>query len=79
MDAVCKTHLQSAGADDLELNLFSLPLNFVRSSEETGKIYFEIVEQIKREGSIPIALSARSDSRVSNIGQCILEASLSLR
>jgi dihydroorotate dehydrogenase (fumarate) len=49
-------HLQSAGADGLEVNLFFLPLNFVRSSEETEDIYFEIVEKIKREISIPIAL-----------------------
>ena len=49
-------HLQSAGADGLELNLFFLPLNFSRSSEETEKIYFEIAEKIKREVTIPIAL-----------------------
>lgn len=48
--------LQSAGADGLELNMFFLPLNFSRSGEEIEKAYFEIIEKLKKELSIPIAL-----------------------
>ena len=48
--------LQSAGADGLELNMFFLPMNFDRTAEETEKVYFEIIEKVKKEISIPIAL-----------------------
>ncbi len=48
--------LQSAGADGLELNMFFLPMNFSRSVEETENIYFEVIEKVKKEISIPIAL-----------------------
>jgi dihydroorotate dehydrogenase (fumarate) len=48
--------LQSAGADGLELNMFFLPMDFKRSTEEAEKAYFEIIEKVKREVSIPIAL-----------------------
>ena len=45
--------LQSAGADGLELNMFFLPLNFSRSGEEMEKTYFETIEKLKKELSIP--------------------------
>lgn len=48
--------LQSAGADGLELNMFFLPLNFSRSGEKMEETYFEIIDKIKKEVSIPIAL-----------------------
>ncbi|MBU1387790.1 MAG: dihydroorotate dehydrogenase-like protein [Proteobacteria bacterium] len=48
--------LEEAGADALELNMFFLPSNFNRSSEEPEKIYFQVIEQILREVSIPVAL-----------------------
>ncbi len=66
-------HLQSAGADGLELNLFFLPLNFVRTSEETENIYFEIAEKIKREVSIPIAL--KISHYFTNLGSMIQKLS----
>jgi len=49
-------HLQSAGADGLELNMFFLPLDFSRSGEKMEETYFETIEKIKKEVSIPIAL-----------------------
>jgi dihydroorotate dehydrogenase (fumarate) len=48
--------LESAGADALELNMFFLPSDLGRSSEETERVYFDIVEKVKRQVSIPIAL-----------------------
>jgi dihydroorotate dehydrogenase (fumarate) len=48
--------IQEAGADALELNLFILPSDFNRSAEENEKIYFEIINQIRKTIQIPIAL-----------------------
>ena len=49
-------HLAQAGADALELNMFFLPTDFSRSKKDKEKIYFQIVEKILQEVSIPIAL-----------------------
>jgi dihydroorotate dehydrogenase (fumarate) len=49
-------HLAQAGADALELNMFFLPTDFSRSKEDKERIYFQIVEKILQEVSIPIAL-----------------------
>ena len=48
--------LQTAGADALELNMFFLPSEFGRTREEKEKAYFQIVEKIQKEVSIPISL-----------------------
>jgi dihydroorotate dehydrogenase (fumarate) len=61
--------LQSAGADGLELNMFFLPMDFKRSTEEAEKAYFEIIEKVKREVSIPIAL--KISCHFTNLGPMI--------
>jgi dihydroorotate dehydrogenase (fumarate) len=48
--------IEEAGADALELNLFILPSDFSRSSEENEKVYFDIVKEIRKTVSFPIAL-----------------------
>ena len=48
--------LEKAGADGLELNMFFLPSDLKRSSEEREKEYLRIVERVKSEVRIPIAL-----------------------
>lgn len=48
--------IQEAGADALELNAFILPSDFKRSSEQNEKLYFDIIEQVKKQVTIPIAL-----------------------
>lgn len=48
--------LQDAGADALELNIFALPTNFSTSAEETEQLYFDIIEQVKKEITIPVSL-----------------------
>jgi dihydroorotate dehydrogenase (fumarate) len=48
--------LQSAGADALELNVFFLPSDPRRTSEEIEKSYFDIVERVKSQVSLPVAL-----------------------
>lgn len=48
--------IQDAGADAIELNIFVLPSDLNRSSDENEKMYFEIVEKVRKFVSIPVAL-----------------------
>jgi len=52
--------IQKAGADGLELNMFFLPSDLKRSSEEREKDYFLIVERVLRQVTIPVALKISS-------------------
>ncbi len=65
--------LQEAGADALELNMFFLPSDFDRTSEEKERAYFEIIEKIQETVSIPIAL--KISYYFSNLGQIIQKLS----
>ena len=65
--------LEKAGADALELNMFFLPTEFDRSSEEKEKAYFQIIEKVKKEVSIPIAL--KISYYFSNLGPMIQQLS----
>jgi len=65
--------LQTAGADALELNMFFLPSEFGRTSEEKEKAYFQIIEKIQREVTIPIAL--KISYYFSNLGPMIQKLS----
>jgi dihydroorotate dehydrogenase (fumarate) len=48
--------IQDAGADALELNVFVLPSNTLKSSAENEKVYFDIIEAVKKQVSIPVSL-----------------------
>lgn len=48
--------LEEAGADALELNLFILPSDFNRDKEANEKVYFDIIENVKKQINIPISL-----------------------
>jgi len=48
--------LEKAGADGLELNMFFLPSDVARSSEEREKEYFLIVERVLAQVHIPVSL-----------------------
>ncbi|MDP2424178.1 MAG: dihydroorotate dehydrogenase-like protein [Bacteroidales bacterium] len=48
--------IEEAGANALELNIFVLPADPNFSGEQNEKIYFDILEQVKKHISIPIAL-----------------------
>jgi len=61
--------LEKAGADALELNMFFLPSDFERTSEEKEKAYFQIIEQVQKTVSIPIAL--KISYYFSNLGPMI--------
>ncbi len=65
--------LQTAGADAIELNMFFLPTEFGRTSEEKEKAYFQIIEKIQNEVSIPIAL--KISYYFSNLGPMIQKLS----
>ena len=48
--------IQEAGADALELNIFFMPSDPAFGSEHNEKVYFEILEEVKKLITIPIAL-----------------------
>jgi len=48
--------MQEAGADAIELNAFILPTVLNRTAEQNEKIYFDLVEAVKKEITIPISL-----------------------
>ena len=65
--------LENAGADALELNMFFPPSDLRRSSEEIEKKYYEIIEKVKSNISIPLAL--KISHYFSNLGQVIQKLS----
>ena len=48
--------IEEAGADALELNVYVLPSDINRTSEENENVYFDIVEQVLKGISIPVSL-----------------------
>lgn len=48
--------IQDAGADALELNVFLLPSDPLRSSEKNEKQYFAILDSVLKQVKIPVAL-----------------------
>ncbi len=52
--------IEKAGADALELNIFILPSDPHISGKENESVYFKIVEKIKNEVNIPVALKVSS-------------------
>lgn len=52
--------IQDAGADGLELNIFILPSDPKRDGLQNETIYFDIIEKVKKELTIPIAIKISS-------------------
>ncbi len=48
--------LERAGADAIELNMFFLPSDVKRTSEEREREYFAVVERVRKEVRVPVAL-----------------------
>lgn len=48
--------IEDAGADALELNVYVLPYDFAKSAADLETVYFEIVEAVRSEIKIPIAV-----------------------
>jgi len=59
------SHIQSAGADALEVNMFFLPLDRKLSPEKAERIYLDLVEKLRKTLSIPFAI--KLGQRFSNI------------
>jgi dihydroorotate dehydrogenase (fumarate) len=57
--------IAESGSDALEINMFFMPLSRKKSSGDSEKIYFELIEKLKAKISIPIAL--KIGYRFSNI------------
>jgi dihydroorotate dehydrogenase (fumarate) len=65
--------IEDAGADALELNLFVLPSDFNRTIEQTESIYFDVINKVRNEIKIPIAL--KTSYYFSNLGQMLKKLS----
>ena len=52
--------MQDAGADGLELNIFILPSDPKRDAVQNEAVYFDIIEKVKKELTIPIAIKISS-------------------
>jgi dihydroorotate dehydrogenase (fumarate) len=48
--------IEAAGADALELNVYVLPSNTLKSGSENEKVYFDIIEAVLKQVKIPVSL-----------------------
>ena len=48
--------IEAAGADALELNVYVLPSNTVKSSAQNEKVYFDIIDAVKKQVKIPVTI-----------------------
>ena len=48
--------IEEAGADALELNIYVLPSNPLHNGAENEKIYFDVIEAVKKQVNIPITV-----------------------
>lgn len=48
--------LELAGADGIELNIFIIPSDLNRTKEENEKIYFNVIQEVKKQVKIPVAV-----------------------
>ena len=48
--------IEEAGADALELNIFIMPSDLNRTSQENEKMYFEIIDSVVSVAKIPVAV-----------------------
>jgi dihydroorotate dehydrogenase (fumarate) len=49
-------NIEDAGADAIEINVFFLPTDRKKSSADSEKIYFDLIEKLKKTVKIPIAI-----------------------
>jgi dihydroorotate dehydrogenase (fumarate) len=65
--------IQEAGADGLELNVYLLPSDFEKSGIENEKVYFDIIEEVKKYVTIPVSL--KTGYYFSSVAQTLLRLS----
>ncbi len=61
--------IEKAGADALELNIFIMPFNLEKESADIEKVYYEILEKVKQQVSIPV--SVKISPYFANLGKVI--------
>jgi dihydroorotate dehydrogenase (fumarate) len=67
--------IQEAGADALELNIYVLPSDFNRTGSQNEQVYFDILTEVKKHLTIPVALKIGSYfSGLANILKRLSEA-----
>ena len=66
--------IELAGADALELNIFVMPFNFIKNSNEIEESYINILKKVKREVKIPV--SVKISPYFSNLGSVIMQLEL---
>lgn len=66
-------YLQDAGADALELNIFLMPSDFDKTCDEREKVFFNVIEAVKKHIQIPLSLKISFYS--SNLGTMIQQLS----
>jgi len=54
------SRIQEAGADALELNVFILPSDIIKTGVQNENTYFAILEEVKKHIKIPVALKISS-------------------
>ncbi|OFY39477.1 MAG: diguanylate cyclase [Bacteroidetes bacterium GWF2_40_14] len=52
--------IENAGADGLELNFYSLPLNILKNSNDIEKQYLEVVGKVSKSLKIPVSVKIAS-------------------
>ena len=61
-------NIEQAGADALELNVFALPADDSKEGAQYEKLYFDVIENVNKEISIPVSLKIGSNfSGLANI------------
>ena len=65
--------LQEAGADALELNLFIIPSDNERTNEDNEKFYFETIQRVLDEVTIPVSI--KISHYFSNLARMVCELS----
>ncbi len=65
--------IEKAGVDGIELNMFFMPTDFRRDSNEKEKIYFEIVNSVVKTVKVPVTL--KISHYFSNLGPMIQKLS----
>ena len=64
---------EEAGADAIELNLFIMPSDLEHSAAENEKVYFDVVEKVKKVTNIPVSL--KISHYFSNLGSMVNQIS----
>jgi dihydroorotate dehydrogenase (fumarate) len=67
--------IEEAGVDALELNIYILPSDWRRNSEDNEKIYFDIINEVKSYVNIPI--SVKTGFYFSSLAQSVQKLSQS--